>query len=160
MKNYTELFEEFLDLIEFTLVKHKNPLLVLKYKDLDGNDVVEEHNGVWSLCDRQGANLGDIEQDRFDNASQIIDRLGTYINDYIFEDLENELDAYDIELDLHEIPCDAAEWLALINNEEFRKVRRNLRYIEEHKWEFDVLDMIAYHTDEINLEECYYEEEE
>lgn len=147
MKNYTELFEEFLDLIEFTLVKHK------------GND--EEYDPFrWSLIDRQGANIGDIESDRFADAEGIIDRLDIYINDYIYRDLEDELDDYDIELDLHEIPDGAQEWLELINNEEFRKVRRNLRYIEEHKWDFDVLDMIAYHTNEINLEECYYEEEE
>ena len=63
-------------------------------------------------------------------------------------------------MDLHEIPYGAKEWLELINSEEFRKERRNLRYIEEHKFAFDVLDMIAYHTNEINLEECYYEEEE
>lgn len=158
MKNYTELFEGFLDLIEFTLVKHKNPVLVLKYKDLDGNDVVEEHNGVWSLWDRQGANLGDIEQDRFDNASQIIDRLDIYINDYLCEDLENELDAYGVDLDGQELPWSAETWLALRNDKAFYE--KNKRYFDEHKWELDVFDMIAYHTDEINLEECYYEEEE
>ena len=160
MKNYTELFEDFLDLIEFTLVKHKNPSLVLQYKDIDGKDVVEERNGVWSVWDRQGANLGDIDKERFEHATQIIGRFDIYINDYIYRALEEELDAYDVELDVHEIPWGAEEWLELINSDDFRKERRNLRYIEEHKWEFDVLDMIAYHTDEINLEECFYEEEE
>ena len=156
MKNYTELFEEFFDLIEFALVKHKNPVLVLKYKDFDGNDVVEEHNGVWSLWDRQGANLGDIEQDRFDNASQIIDRLDIYINDYLYEALENELDAYEVDLDGRELPWGAETWLALRDDKEFYE--KNKRYFDEHKWDLDVLDMIAYHADEINLEECYCEE--
>lgn len=144
MKNYTEIFEEFLDLIEFTLVKHKNC----------------DDTFCWSLIDRQGANLGDIMSYQFENAAGIIDNLDIYINDYIYRALEEELDAYDVDLDLHEIPWGAEEWMELINNEEFRKVRRNLRYIEEHKWDFDVLDMIAYHADEIDLNQCYYEEEE
>ncbi len=48
------------------------------------------------LIDNQGANLGDIEQDRFLNNKEgvldIIDRLETYYEDYIFNDLEIELE--------------------------------------------------------------------
>lgn len=158
MKNYTELFEGFLDLIEFTLVKHENPVSVLKYKDLDGNEVIEEHVGTWSLYDRQGANLGDINEDRFDNVGQIIERLDIYINDYFYADLEDELDAYEVDLEGRELPCGAETWLSLRDDKEFYE--KNQRYFDEHKWEFDVLDMIAYHTDEINLENVYHEEEE
>jgi hypothetical protein len=140
------------------LVKHKNPVLVLQYKDLDGNEVVEEHNGVWSLYDRQGANLGDINEDRFDNAGQIIERLDIYINDYFYADLEDELDAYEVDLEGRELPRCAETWLALRDDRGFYE--KNQRYFDEHKWEFDVLDMIAYHADEINLEECYYENED
>jgi hypothetical protein len=147
MKNYTELFEEFLDLIEFTLIKHKNTVLVLKYKDLDGNDVVDEHNGVWSLWDRQGANLGDIEQDRFDNASQIIDRLDAYIEDYIIRPIEEYLEFDGLGLPDHYV-C----WDDLF--EKRHLVGRDIL------WEVDVLDMIISHADEINLEECYYEMED
>lgn len=139
MKNYTEIFEEFLDLIEFTLVKHPG-------------------DNVWSLWDRQGANLGDIDRDRFDSARQIIDRLDIYINDYLCEDLENELDAYEVDLDGRELPWSAETWLALRNDEVF--YGNNKRYFDEHKWELDVFDMIVNHVDEVNLEECYYEEEE
>ena len=146
-KNYTEIFEEFLDTIDFTLVK---------YKSSD-----EEYDPWrWGLVDRQGANLGDIMECRFVDAENIIDNLDMYINDYIYKDLEGELDAYDVELDLHEIPDGAYEWLKLINDKEFRKDRRNLRYIEEHKFEFDILDMIVNHINEVDLEECYYEEAE
>lgn len=145
MKNYTELFEQFLDMIEFTLVKHKNPTLVLKYKDLDGNDVVEEHNGVWSLWDRQCANLGDIEQDRFDSARQIIDRLDTYTNDYIILAIEEYLEDDGIGL-----PENYIFWEDLLE-------KRHL-VGSDMAWDFDVLDMIINHADEINLEECYYEE--
>ncbi len=139
MKNYTEIFEEFLDLIEFTLVKHQG-------------------DNAWSLWDRQGVNLGDIDQDRFDSASQIIDRLDIYINDYLYRDLEEELDAYEVDLDGRELPWSAETWLALRNDEVF--YGKNKRYFDEHKWELDVFDMIVNHADEINLEECYYEEEE
>lgn len=158
MKNYTELFEGFLDLIEFTLVKHANPVLVLKYKDLDDNEVIEKHVGTWSLYDRQGANLGDINEDRFDNVMQIIDRLDIYINDYFYADLEDELEAYEVDLEGRELPWSAETWLALRDDNEFYE--KNKHYFDVHKWEFDVLDMIAYHINEINLEECYYEEEE
>lgn len=147
MKNYTELFEQFLDMIEFTLVKHKNPMLVLKYKNLDGNDMVEEHNGVWSLHDRQGANLGNIEQDRFDNARQIIDRLDIYTNDYIVRAIEEYL-----EFDGIGLPDHYCCWEDLLE-------KRHL-VGSDIAWDFDVLDMIVNHADEINLEECYYEEEE
>ena len=44
---WEELFDELLDLIEFRLIKYP-----------DG----------WGLVDRQGANLGDIESDRFDSS--------------------------------------------------------------------------------------------
>jgi hypothetical protein len=145
MKNYTELFEELLDLTEFTLVKHK----------VDD----EEYDPFrWSLIDRQGANLGDIMSFRFYNAEGIIDHLDIYINDYFYEDLENELDAYGVDLCGRELPWSAETWLALRNDEEFYE--KNKRYCDEHKFEFDALDMIVNHADEIDLEKCYYEEEE
>lgn len=147
MNKYTKLFEEFLDLTEFTLVKHKNPVLVLEYKDLDGNDVVEEHSGVWSLWDRQRANLGDIEQDRFDNARQILDRMDIYINDYIVGAIEEYLEFDGLGLPDHYI-C----WEDLLE-------KRHL-VGDDMAWDFDVLDMIINHADEIDLNECYYEEEE
>lgn len=144
MKNYTELFEELLDVMDFTLVKYK------------GND--EEYNPFrWGLIDRQGAYLGDIEWDRFADAEGIIDRLDIYINDYFYTDLEDEIDAYGVDLDGRELPDGAEEWLALRNDQDFYE--KNKRYCDEHKFEFDVLDMIVNHYEEINLEECYYEEE-
>ena len=64
MKNtYEKLFDEFLDLTEFRLLKHKD--------------------GTFSLEDQQCANLGDIEDDRFTSASEILDRMDIYIQDYI-----------------------------------------------------------------------------
>lgn len=128
-------FEGWLELTEFTLIKHK-----------DG----------WGLYDRQGGNLGDIEDDRFESAEEIFDRMDAYINDYLFEDLENELEAYDVNMEGREIPWSAAEWLDLrreISDD-------NQKFFDEHKWEFGVLETIVNHTDEINLENVYYESEE
>lgn len=137
MRNYTELFEEFLDLTEFTLVRHQND---------------------WSLVDRQGANLGDIESDRFDNATQILNRMEIYINDYILRALEDELDMYKVDFNGYELPWGAETWLALRDNKKF--YLKNLDFFKDHTWEFDVLDMIAFHSDEIDLKECFYEEVE
>lgn len=133
---WEKLFEQFLDLTEFTLIKHT-----------DG----------WGVYDRQGANLGDIQDDRFENAADIFDRMDVYINDYFFADLEDELDAYEVDLEGREIPNDAADWLLLRNDVEF--VSKNKKYFDDHSWEFDVLDMIANHANEINLENCNYEED-
>lgn len=60
-----ELFNEILDLEEFTLVRYKN--------------------GYWGLKDRQGANLGDIESDTFENICQVLDRMEVYHIDYFEE---------------------------------------------------------------------------
>ena len=49
------LFDQFLNTIEFRLVKYP-----------DG----------WGLVDKQGANLGEIESDRFDGAAMILDQIG------------------------------------------------------------------------------------
>lgn len=155
---YEKLFTEWLDLTEFSLIKHKNPKLILRYEDLDGNPIVEAHEGIWSIYDRQGANLGNINEDRFDNAGQIIDRMDIYINDYLYRDLEEELDAYQIDLEGRELPWSADTWLALRDDKEF--CEKNKDYFDGHNWEFDVLDMIANHFDVINLENVYYEEEE
>lgn len=137
---WEKLFEEFLDLIEFSLLKRAN-----------------YDWGMWSLVDLQGANLGNIEEDEFVSATDIIDRLDIYINDYFFDDLECELDAYNVDLGDREVPWDAEEWLALRDDVEF--YNKNKEYFDGHTFEFDVLDMIAHHTQEIDLENVFYQEE-
>ena len=134
---YESLFEGFLDLTEFTLIKCK-----------DG----------WGLHDRQGGNLGNIEGDRFESATDIFDRMDVYINDYFLEDLENELEAYNVDMEGREIPWSAEGWLRLKDEKEF--YNKNQRYFESHMWDFDVLDMIVNHANQINLGNVYYESEE
>ena len=139
MKNqnkWEKLFEEFLDCVDFTLMKHT-----------DG----------WGVHDRQYANLGDIENDRFEDAEDVLDRMDVYITDYFYADLEDELDAYEVDLEWREVPCDAASWLLLAHDVDL--VNKNKKYFDNHTWEFEVLDMIVNHVDEIKLENINYKEE-
>ena len=120
MKNtYEKLFDEFLSITEFRLLKHKD--------------------GTFSLEDQQCANLGDIEDDRFASASEILDRMDIYIQDYLIEDIEDALDEKSIEID-----CD---W------EEYGQYRD---LIPDYKFDFDLLDMIVNHSNEVNLNNCDY----
>lgn len=101
-----KLFMEMLDLMEFGLYKDDN-----KY----------------ALVDFQGANLGGIENERFNNAGEILDRMTTYENDYIVEALE-KLDDYEYE-----------DW------EDFVKHLKttDLYSPNESKWDIDILEMIC-----------------
>lgn len=144
---WERLFEEWLDLTEFSLIKHSNPEHIITYKDFDNQPCIIEHYGIWSVRDRQGANLGDINENRFDNAQQIFERMDIYIHDYIVEAIENCLDEKGL---LPEYEYDGYDDL-LINAAPL---------LPENKWDFNVLDMIVNHFDEINLENVFYEEEE
>lgn len=125
---WEKLFESWLDLTDFTLIKY---------------------NDGWGLYDQQGGNLGDIQSDRFENAEQILDRMEIYINDYIFEDLTECWDAENGEVEYpYGYPWSAEEWL------KYREFMPNNQY------EMDLCDMIAYHSDEIDLENVFYESEE
>ena len=120
MKNtYEKLFDEFLNLTEFRLLKHKD--------------------GTFSLEDQQCANLGDIEDDRFTSASEILDRMDIYIQDYLISDIEEALDEKSIEID-----CAWGEY------GKYRDV------IPDYKFDFDLLDMIINHPDKVDLNNCDY----
>ena len=130
---YEKLFDEFLELTEFKLVRHQN----------DYDEYTDEY-GHWNLIDNQGANLGNIESNRFKSAAEILDRMDIYIHDYIIEDIQECLDeaGYDYY---------TGNYQGLI---EYCRDK-----LPENQWELDVLDMICNHFDEINLENCTYEEE-
>ena len=125
-----QLFDQFMELIEFGLIKHND----------NNND------GIWSVRDYQDANLGDIESDRFNNAMQIFDRMEIYIEDYFLRDIDNLLAEKNIETDFM-VTCD-----------DYLQNAREL--LPEAAWDFEVLDMICNHFNEINLNNCYYEEAE
>ena len=120
MKNtYEELFDEFLAITEFRLLKHKD--------------------GTFSLEDLQCANLGDIEDDRFETASEVLDRMDVYIQDYLATGIEDALDEESIAID-----CD---W------KEYGKYRD---LIPDYEFDFDLLDMIVNHSNEVDLNNCDY----
>lgn len=122
---WEKLFDEFMELTEFGLIKN--------------------HNGSWGVKDYQYANLGDIESDEFFSAMQIFDRMDTYIQDYFLRDIDDLLDEKNIEIDW-DFTCEA-----------YLKNAKDL--LPNAAWDFEVLDMICNHFDEINLNNCFYEEE-
>ena len=120
MKNtYEELFDAFLNITEFRLLKH--------------------NDGTFSLEDRQSTNFGDIEDDRFETASEVLDRMDVYIQDYLAAGIEDALDEESITID-----CD---W------KEYGKYRD---LIPDYRFDFDLLDMIVNHSNEVNLNNCDY----
>lgn len=113
-KNYAKICAMLLSDMDFKLIKQP------------------EVEGIqyYSLEDLQGANLGKIEKDRFNNTAAMLDRLDIYYNNYILDDL-NEIyglpDVYSksfAEL-LEEcknnphIPSYYIDWLELITQESF-----------------------------------------
>ena len=126
-KDYNKLFSEFLDLIEFQLVENVDD----SYTDANG----DAHEGKWSLIDLQGGNIGGIEARRYTNAADMIEDLDIYIDDYIFNSIIDSLKDIGIQSSYSDY--------------------RILRYrdkLPDNEWDFDVLDMIANHADEIDLE--------
>lgn len=65
---YYDLFEKMLDLYEF---------------DLEVDD-----DNFFRVVDRQGGNLGQIEQEQFNTLADIVDRMESYHNDYIVRAFE------------------------------------------------------------------------
>ena len=133
MKDYTTVFREFLDLIEMELVRYE-----------DGFGVI----------DLQGANLGDIESDRFQNASELIDRLNLYINDYYITDLEEEYTEYFDTPDGVSPYHTAEDWCEMFKLIAFKGSAAE-KFISEHLHEFQVLDMILNHADEVSLDDVF-----
>lgn len=119
------LFDQFLNTIEFRLVKYP-----------DG----------WGLIDKQGADLGGIESDRFYDAATVIDRLDIYTQDYFVDDIQEHMDKHDTE-----------NWCELLNA---ARTTMTPEELNDYRYELDVLDMICNHPHEINLENCCFTEEE
>lgn len=96
---YFDLFKDLLDLYEFDLA-------------------LDEEN-YWRVIDRQGGNIGGIEQDQFNTIADIVDRMEIYHNDYILRSLEECLpeietfcyqDAYNSLMDLFHSGEDLSEF--------------------------------------------------
>lgn len=118
MRTYWDykVVEEVLDLMEFELLVSKNE---------DGDLILKLH-------DLQGANLGDIESEEFDDLNQVMDRLsGAYCTDYIEEPLceefENEIEDWENYIDLYN----------QIMNLSYERRKNNM-------WDINVLGLFGY----------------
>lgn len=76
-------------------------------------DVYKDSNGCYRLYDIQGANLGGIEEETFEDAGEIADRLNIYYEDYFFKDLEEKFESYKDELNLNneQMPYNMEDWI-------------------------------------------------
>ncbi len=129
---YTQVFSEMIEVMDFSLEKSYSK---------------EDNAAEYSLKDEQNANLGAIENDRFDNAAAMIDRLDTYLNDYYFNDLEEEAEADGILNRETDAPETAKEWLSFMNE--------HTEWKDAHKHEYEVMNMIANHADAVNVDKAW-----
>ena len=62
---------------------------------------LEKYGTTYGVVDLQGANLGDIEDERYDTVQEIVERFNgsvyipDYITDHIEEDADKEFDSYE-----------------------------------------------------------------
>ena len=138
-------FEEMLNLMECSFVRYGK--------------------GYYGLYDEQGANLGNINDDTFTDASSIIDRLDMYIHDYIIRDIEEELENYEINCPTDEQILNGEPPFRLTDCEWYYRLltllpqsdaSQGIEFIVNHKFDYEALDMILHHSDEINLENISY----
>lgn len=135
------LFEELLDMYDFDLIYHT------KSKD-------------WSVKDRTGVNLADIEDGRDKSALSLSASLEIYFHDYIIEDLEQEVRAYQLLLldakvleKRHGINTSdsVGYWLAY-KQECLADEIKGVKFVDDHQFSFDCCELIAYHLEEIDLQ--------
>lgn len=112
---YFDLFESMLDLYEFDLA-------------------VDEEN-YWRVIDRQGGNIGGIEQDQFNTIADIIDRMDVYHIDYIIDPLSDNFP--DIEY---------YNWDELYNDI-IKTIKNSNEDYSEFEFDIRVLEMILYGAD-------------
>ena len=138
VKDWNKLFLEFLEFVGFGVVKCDETNR--KAKSSWG----DESEGDWALRDLQGANLGDIEASRFNNADALTDRMEIYIVDYFLEPLEE----HDYEGAENNYSCeDWVNWYNTIGKEKYGD--------ELSDWNFDILDMLANHCKDVDLNKVY-----
>ncbi|MDE7089638.1 MAG: hypothetical protein K2O54_05920 [Prevotella sp.] len=124
-------------------------------------DLVRYGRGYYGLLDRQGANLGGIEQCVFTNAGDIIERLDCYLHDSFIEDLGNELKAYNINGPSDEQVLNGDKPFSVSDFEWYRRValllpitdkEHGTEFVENHAFEFDVVSLVTQHFEEVNLQ--------
>lgn len=136
-KNYAKICAMLLSDMDFKLIKQP------------------EVEGIqyYSLEDLQGANLGKIENDRFDNTAAVLDRLDMYYDNYILDDLHEIYGLQDVYSKSFEELLEECknnqniqpyyiDWLELITHQAFNvdindvyKEQENLRKLSQMKIE-------------------------
>jgi hypothetical protein len=59
-------------------------------------DWYKDENGKYRLEDLQRADLGEVEEDKFDTIPEVVDRLWAYYDSYILDGMENpDIMSYD-----------------------------------------------------------------
>lgn len=142
-ESYEEMFDKLINGVEFELVRYSG-------EDRKSKSTFDEkeYEGDWGLIDLQGANLGGIEDERFNNAKEIIDRLDTYISDYFLGGLDG--------LEVSEKHQDELD--TCYTNEDMLEFFK--KYPEEDKdgHIVKILDFIVNHAQDVDLEKCTFEE--
>ena len=139
-----DFFNQLLDVYEFELYTKTN----------------KENEKIFMLNDMQGGNLGGIEQEEFETLEDIMDRLDSYHEDYIYRSLEERYDAgenipkddWDLTAKRYIESNTIAEILSNISASKYDKIKDHLLY-----WDTKEIGKIL---DEENLEETEEDEEE
>lgn len=126
LNKWEEIFADFLDMIEFKLIKDKD----------------EEGKDCYHLIDLQGADLGNISEEEYYDADGVIDRMEIYEEDYIINDIAYLLDDNKIEYDKDDFDY----WPNLF------KYRDKL---PDYDYDFELLDMICNHGEDIDIDKVY-----
>ena len=123
MKKVNEKFCEYISFMDFSIGK-----------DQEG----------FFLEDLQGANLGDIDQDRFTNAVGIIDRLDVYIDDYVYQDLIEDAESAGIvfEKGVNPMNFSFAEWIQFCKENSIQS------------YHLKILEFMEAHLEDVDLDEC------
>ena len=103
---------------------------------------LDKYDDGYGLIDQTGANFGDIQSDRFKTAAEIIERLEIYLNDYYYNDLCEQANEY---FGIESFPNTYEDWLKFMDT--------YLSFKKDHMYEYEVMDMIVNHIDEVNLNE-------
>lgn len=148
--DYNDLFVDFLDLIEFDLVKVDDEFKADLKKEL-GDEYDEDYIGKYALHDRQGANLGDIESITFDSASDILDNLEMYVEDYIIDALKDIAEGTQFEDLLYDGSWeDFVDWYNEHKDEEDVK-----EVFGDSEYDIKTLDMLVHHLNDVDLDKVY-----
>ena len=126
----------------YLLVMHNmlldNGIELGKCEDGDGYCIVRYHDEYYD---------NPYEDEKFRTVSDLMPVLDTYLNDSYFADLEEMSEGFGIDWSHENVPETCEEWVNFLN--EHQEIKEICQY------EYEVMDMIANHMDEINFKKLY-----